>query len=170
MRLTSEIGPNDKLLTCKETCRRLHCRESQIATHVARGALTQYREKPAGHCRVYYLEREVDELSRTWIPKRRRGRRVKLTVELRRGEIAARAIPMIRAGRSLEDISVACRAHPSVIQEIAETLSYGLDGAKRRREDIERAERARREDRADMQRRRADEYYARLRRERRRAG
>jgi hypothetical protein len=134
--------------------------------HVANGDLTQYREKAVGHCRVYYLEREVKALAERWKPKRRRrlpsdALTIKYVRRGARDAIAVKAIPMILENRPLAEICLACGTHPWIIQEIYESLKLGLDGAQKRREMIMREKIAMMEAEFNMQTRRGDEFYYR---------
>jgi hypothetical protein len=82
-----------------------------------------------------YDRREVEELAR------RRGLGVKPS-----GELTARAFELFKAGKSFEDVCIATKQEPDVIQTLWERYRGGYDYGRKQREETEEARREREHD------------------------
>lgn len=120
------------------------------------GALTPYSEHATGHSRIFYLESEVDALAKKWKPQKRRHRKREAT----RQSIAAKVLPLIKEGRSFEEICFETLVHPDAVSEIIESFKLGPNCAALKRFKSAQEKLAYEKDLADLQTRRAEDYHA----------
>ncbi len=143
---------SEKELSRAEVAQRLGCSQTTVLRFEEAGQLHPRRERPEGHCRVWFKAEEVEKLAHEWQRRKFRSKdKIDTTLIERnvRGKIAAKVIPMFEAGeRSLAVICAATEADPLIIVQLYETWKLGLDGAVTAKKQRELEEREREERRA----------------------
>lgn len=126
-----------KELSREEVSVRIGCSIGTVMKFEREKKLNPRREKPTGHCRVWFDAEEVEKVAREYKPTRKQIAKLdeRLVESNIRGKIAAKVLPMFAEGiTDLAKLCAATDADPMIIVQLYELWKLGPEGILRRKE------------------------------------